>query len=464
MSLDQQPGAAAVAQPALDDVARRRSAIAYASVVAENRELRRQLELRTWALNSAPSHFLIVDTQLPGSPIVFVNKALAINHGYEPDELIGESVAILAAPEENVAQYAAMRAAIKDGRDLKLEMTARRKDGSRFKVGIFVGPIRDAEGEVSYYVSVGADITVRQEAERKRQELQKRLEQEVQERERLSIELRLAQKLEAVGRLASGIAHEINTPIQYVGDSIYFLRTAVTDLQNLLQQYRATVQDLTHELSPVWETLQEAERAADLEFVNIEIPRAFERTLEGVARVTGIVRALKEFAHPDGEEQNLADINHALATTLTVARNEYKYIAAVNTDFGEIPPVNCNIGQLNQVFLNLIVNAAHAIEASGKDAATGCIDISTRQVGDHVEIGIADNGCGIPQNNLDKIFDPFFTTKEVGKGTGQGLAIARTIVVEKHSGDLLVQSTVNVGTRFVVRLPIGGRHSIQAGT
>jgi signal transduction histidine kinase len=166
---------------------------------------------------------------------------------------------------------------------------------------------------------------------------------------------------------------------------------------------------------------------------------------------------MKEFAHHDEVEQNPADINHAIETTLTVARNEYKYVAVIERQLGELPEVLCNIGELNQVFLNLIVNAAHAIAAADKDASAGRIAISTAVSGPAVVITLEDNGCGIPEQNLERIFDPFFTTKEVGRGTGQGLAIARSIIVEKHAGSIDVQSTVGIGTRFTVTLPVAGR-------
>jgi signal transduction histidine kinase len=165
---------------------------------------------------------------------------------------------------------------------------------------------------------------------------------------------------------------------------------------------------------------------------------------------------MKEFAHPGGVEQSAADLNHAIETALIVSRNEYKYNAQVETCLGELPEVVCNIGELNQVLLNLIVNAAHAIAESGKDANTGRIRITTQCVRDEVSICIADNGCGIPEENREKIFDPFFTTKEVGRGTGQGLSIARAIVIDKHRGRIDVQSEPGAGTSFVLSLPIGG--------
>jgi two-component system, NtrC family, sensor kinase len=171
---------------------------------------------------------------------------------------------------------------------------------------------------------------------------------------------------------------------------------------------------------------------------------------------------MKEFAYPDAVEQSPADLNHALETTLTVARNEYKHAARVKTQFGELPPVVCNVGELNQVFLNLIVNAAHAIQDAGRDAVSGCISITTQSTAQWAEITIADNGCGIAPENLEKIFDPFFTTKAVGRGTGQGLALARSIVQDRHGGRLDVETALGIGTRFVVRLPVHGRARAEA--
>src|SRR3984893_15807300 len=286
----------------------------------------------------------------------------------------------------------------------------------------------------------------------------------MQERERIEVELRAAQKLESVGRLALGIAHEINTPIQYIGDSVSFLRTAQADLHRLLTLYRTAFQQLAQNHSPqeVLARLEEAEQRIDLGFLSTEVPRAFQRTLEGVERVAGIVRAMKEFAHPDSGEQSAAGLNHAIETTLLVAQNENKNNAQVESRLGELPEVICNIGELNQVFLNLIVNAAHAIAESGKDVETGRITITTQASGDSVVICVEDNGCGISEENLGKIFDPFFTTKPVGRGTGQGLAITRTIITEKHGGTVEGHSAVGSGTRFALRLPTAGRPAGKA--
>jgi signal transduction histidine kinase len=312
---------------------------------------------------------------------------------------------------------------------------------------------------MTHSVSLGADITAKREEMRKKQELQDKLVAEMKERERMAIELQLAQKLESVGRLAAGVAHEINTPIQYVGDGVYFLRGASEEINQLLDGWRKAIDELpdgaAHDALRV--RIAELTDKFDVDFLRAEMPKAFQRTLEGVERVTNIVKAMKEFAHPDASEHRGADLNHALKTTLLVASNEYKYVAKIRTDFAELPDVICNIGELNQVFLNLIVNAAQAIQDSAKDASTGEIRISTAVEGDAAIIRISDNGCGISPENLSKVYDPFFTTKEVGRGTGQGLAITHSILVDKHGGDISVSSQVGVGTQFTLRLPIGGR-------
>jgi two-component system, NtrC family, sensor kinase len=198
----------------------------------------------------------------------------------------------------------------------------------------------------------------------------------------------------------------------------------------------------------------EAAERADVEYLQERVPVAFERARDGISRVATIVGAMREFAHPPTAERAAVDVNEALQNTLIVAANAYKYVADVDIELGELPEVMCNGGDINQVFLNLIVNAAHAIEDRG-DGARGTIRIRTRAEADHVVITIADTGCGIPADVAGRVFDPFFTTKEVGRGTGQGLAIARTLVVERHGGTLTFETDPGSGTTFDIRLPIG---------
>jgi PAS domain S-box-containing protein len=430
----------------------------------ERQQLQSELDLRNCALDSASTHFMILDVSGRPWKIVYANQAVATDHGYEPAELFGQDPGMLTSVAENTEALRRLRAAVRTGTRSSTELVARRKNGTTFHLGMFMTPVRHTTPDVTYYLAIGADITARLAQESERRRLQEQLYSEMQERERMGIELRLAQKLESVGRLAAGIAHEINTPIQYIGDSVLFLESAHRDLEQL----RALYVDVLHRFGEYdtaraeLQRVTEAQETLDLAFLEKEIPKAFERTMEGVRRVGAIVRAMKEFAHPDSVEHNPADLNHAIETTLLVAHNEYKYTAQIETRLGELPDVMCNVGELNQVFLNLIVNAAHTIAESGKDAETGRITITTETSAAHVEISVADNGCGIPEENLEKIFDPFFTTKPVGRGTGQGLAITRAIVTEKHAGTIAVHSEVGRGSRFVLRLPIAGRRASEA--
>jgi PAS domain S-box-containing protein len=277
------------------------------------------------------------------------------------------------------------------------------------------------------------------------------------------VELRQAQKLESVGRLAAGIAHEINTPIQFVSDNTRFLKDSFAPLQAVLGKYQELrdavacgniTPDLLHALR-----LQEEQ--SDCAYLLSEIPGAIAQTLEGLDRVATIVRAMKDFAHPESKEMTAADLNKALLSTMTVARNELKYVAEIETELGDLPMVVCNAGDLNQVFLNLLVNAAHAIAEVVRDGEKGHIHIRTAVEGSEIVVSISDTGSGIPESIRSKIFDPFFTTKEVGRGTGQGLAIARSVVVDRHKGSLTFDSEVGKGTTFHIRLPISADESAK---
>jgi len=279
------------------------------------------------------------------------------------------------------------------------------------------------------------------------------LGEDITELKFLEAQLSQSQKLEAIGQLAAGIAHEINTPTQYISNSATFIGDAFADLQRVLDLIRAAGND---DVSV--ESLKLTLEEIDYDFLREEIPKSISRVEEGLERVSTIVQAMKRFSHPGRGEKEFVDMNQAVMNTLVVSRNEWKYVADVQTDYAPgLPPVLCFPGELNQVLLNVIVNAAHAIsdlvqETQGK----GLITITTKQDGDMVEISIADTGSGIPQAVQKKVFDPFFTTKEVGKGTGQGLAISYDIVVNKHGGAITFESTLGVGTTFYIRLHING--------
>ena len=275
---------------------------------------------------------------------------------------------------------------------------------------------------------------------------------------RLTRQSTLSEKLAAVGQLAAGIAHEINTPVQFVGDSVQFVRGAMEDLARLIERYQALRDQVAggqRASSELLSQIAELEEEIELDFLSTEVPRALDRSVEGVRRVAEIVQAVKAFGRAETREKILADVNQLLTTTAVVARPEYRHIADLRSELAELPPLLCHPGDLNQVFLNLVVNAAHAIaEVQKRRPDRGTITIRSSVVEGSLLVGVGDTGCGIPAAIGDKIFDPFFTTKDVGKGTGLGLSIARTLVVDKHGGSLTYETDPDRGTTFWVRLPL----------
>jgi two-component system NtrC family sensor kinase len=274
------------------------------------------------------------------------------------------------------------------------------------------------------------------------------------------VQLRQAQKLESIGQLAAGIAHEINTPVQFVGDNNRFLQEAFQDIETLRKAERDLFAGAIDGRVSV-QKVRELEAEIDLEYLLEEIPKSLSQSQEGLLRITNIVSAMKEFSHPGGREKELVDINRAIKTTREVSRNEWKYVAEMECQLDEaLPMVPGYAQELNQVFLNMIVNAAQAIteKSESEEGARGLIKISTQAHPRYVEVSIQDNGTGIPQALVSKIFDPFFTTKVVGKGSGQGLAIAYSVIVDKHAGNITVDSRPSEGTLFTLQLPLANNN------
>lgn len=318
------------------------------------------------------------------------------------------------------------------------ELRYTRVDGSGGVLGITISLIRGEGGEQRGILLLGADIT---------------------ERRALTNQLAHVQKLESIGRLAAGIAHEINTPIQYIGDNLRFMEDSWNRLAALLGALREALRALrdgTADTDAVLANL-EAVLGADTDYVLQEVPMAIADALDGAGRVSEIVRAMREFAHPATANKSAIDVNRAIQSTITVARSEWKDVAEVRTDLDpDLPLVPCLPAEFNQAVLNILINAVHAIADLVGDGARGkgVITVSTHAAGPWAELRIGDTGTGIPADVQDRVFDPFFTTKEVGRGTGQGLAIAHSIIVEKHGGTITFDTEPGKGTTFVIRLPI----------
>lgn len=383
---------------------------------------------------------------------VLTNKAFAALHGLDVKDVIGKTDEDLVGLTEDVERYIQSdRDVIENNREfINQEEKVVDYNGDTHWLQSIKRPLVGTAG-VEYILGIATDLT---------------------EWKNLENRLRHAQKLESIGQLAAGIAHEINTPTQYVGDNVRFLKDSFQDYSTVVAK-TGTLIDLCRSRSLEPEFVSEiaaAIEAADMEYLQSEVPKAFSQALDGVERISKIVQSMKDFAHPGSNDKRAADLNKAIESTVTVASNEWKYVADVVTDYDPaLPPIPCLIGELNQVILNMIVNAAHAIkDVIGSSGVKGQITIGTRRKGDWVEIRVSDTGTGMPDSVIKKIFDPFFTTKDVGKGSGQGLAISHNVIVDKHQGTIDVASEVGMGTTFVILLPLTaeseGKHpSIEKG-
>jgi PAS domain S-box-containing protein len=400
--------------------------------ITERRRSEDALRQLSAAVEQSP--VTVVITDLAGN-ITYVNPKFTQVTGYTSEEAVGKNPRILNSGYAAREMFQTLWGSILAGKEWRGEFRNRKKSGELYWEAATITPIFDPSGTITNFLAVKEDIT---------------------ERRAIESELRQAQKLEGIGQLAAGIAHEINTPTQFVTDNLTFLRESCEAVLPLLNRYRVVINERLREASPETAAeLDKAEEKCDLEFILAEIPRAIQQSLDGARRVAHIVRAMKEFSHPDSAEKCEADLNQGILSTVTVARNEWKYVAKVETDLDEsLPPVSCYAGEINQVVLNLIVNAAHSIRDKLKDGDKGKITIRTRAHGPVAEIAVSDTGMGIPEQIQSRIYEPFFTTKEVGKGTGQGLSFAHSVVVKKHQGKIWFETEVGRGTTFFIELPI----------
>ena len=396
--------------------------------------------VRRLSLAVEQSPVSVVITNLNGE-IVYVNRKFVESTGYSYEEVIGKNPRILKTGHTTNEEYGALWKAIKAGKEWRGEFQNRKKNGEIYWEYAVIRPIEDENGIATHFLAVKEDIT---------------------ERRQMEIQLRHAQRLESIGQLAAGIAHEINTPIQYVGDNTTFLADAFGGLRSLLSKYERLL-TAAQECGAPDEVLNDVASVAesiDISYLLEEIPKALAQAKEGLGRVSKLVGAMKEFSHPGTKEKTLCDLNRAIESTITVSRNEWKYVSNVEKDLDpKLPLVLCLPNEFNQVILNLIINAAHSIaDVVGKTGTgKGTIRIATRDFQDWVEISIQDTGTGIPAHAQARMFEPFFTTKEVGKGTGQGLAIARSVVVDKHQGSIHFETEEGKGTTFIIRLPKEGK-------
>ncbi len=411
--------------------------VAYQSMLASEKEL-----LST-TLMSIGEGVIITDRE---GLIVLFNRSAETITGYETREILGEplyNVFQVFDPNTHkivpdLIQNLYEMSRIQENEPAYKAPMLVKKSGERILITGSISVLKSPTGEMMGHVVAFQDVTEKQKAE---------------------AQSALSQKMEAIGQLAAGIAHEINTPIQYVGDNLRFLQKTVTKFSEVVEAYKQIVSEqgrcITREEI---DSLNELNRQTKIQHYLAESPNAVQEALDGVERVRKIVLAMREFSHPSEKEKKLADINHGIETTIVISRNEWKYFTELETDLDPtLPMVYCQIDEINQVVLNMIINAVQSIQDDippGSDQK-GKITISTQTSNDRVLIKVQDTGKGIPEDIKQRIFDPFFTTKGVGKGTGQGLSLAHQIIVQRHHGKISVDSTVGKGSIFTIELPIG---------
>lgn len=375
-------------------------------------------------LDNMPRGILITDAS---GTVEAINFLAVQMFGVTQKMAAGQNIRNFLPSLSDLADPAQVEAAIDAG---DLQINGVRADKSEFRIELAFTTV--SKGEDTRVVWMVRDITQRLAAEAERRQLEESLRQ--------------AQKLESLGTLAGGIAHELNTPIQFVTDNMNFLSDTVTDLMAAIKELEVLVPANKKE---------EISEKYDVEYLSEEAPQAIEQSVEGLKRIADIVLAVKKFSHPSSSGKEMNDLNDIIRTTATVSKNQWKYVADLDLQLDEsLPNVMSNAGELNQVFLNLIVNAAHAIEDRGDSGESGQIRIRTALNAGAVECRVSDNGSGMPNDIASKVFDPFFTTKDPGRGTGQGLSIVHSIVTQSHGGEISVETEQGKGTDFILTFPL----------
>ncbi len=411
------------------------SRVVFLHDVTERQRAEAARKLQSTVLEQTSEGVIVTDTQ---TEIQFANLAAQTISGYSAAELLGQKTSLFKSSAHDGAHYRRLWQTILAGNVWSGSLTNQAKDGSRFEVEATISPVRNDRNRITHYVALWRDV--RQERALQQQLLQ-------------------AQKLEAVGQLAAGVAHEINTPIQYIQNNLSFFKTSYQSLTILLDTIRNGLEqpELLH--SRAWQRqVREQAESCDLEFLREEIPQGLDEALEGIDQVTRIVSAMKEFSHPGTAEKVPTDLNRLIESAVVVTRNEWKYVSELELQLApDLPLLFCDPGSWSQILLNLIINSADAIKATETGNAPGRIVIATRAGTDNIEVVVRDNGCGIEVEAKDRIFEPFYTTKDVGKGTGQGLAIVYDLVVNKHGGTIVCDSEPGRGSAFTIRVPANGQ-------
>ena len=391
-------------------------------------------------LNTTATAILVID---PNLTVRRANSTFYEMFQYNQEEVINKKCyqCFLEAPP--LEEQEAVHLALEQGIPYQKETIRKSKDGREIHCLLTVAPFLDVNSKIIGVIEDLRDISDRIASEK--------------EKEKLQIQLLKISKLESVGQLSAGISHEINTPVQFISNNIEFLHDAFCDIQTIMKETCTLLASIPHATAAgsACEPLIKAMEKADWDYLATEIPASLEQTKAGLERVSSIVQAMKEFSHPRSKERVPYNLNTIIKNTLIISQNEWKSVAEIETNLDEsLTDVPCHTEELGQAFLNILINAAQAIEGSNKEGEKGRITISSSQETGSAVVRIHDSGGGMSEEVKNRAFDPFFTTREVGHGTGQGLAIAQDVIVNKHKGMIDIESSPGNGTTIIISLPL----------
>lgn len=407
--------------------------------------MEKELSLVRAAVEHAGDAVVIFASRAGQDPeILYINPAFSKLTGYSREEVAGKSLRFLSRIQKEGGSFH-KHVLTEDG--TVGEVTVHRKDGSYRVCDLHSNQVDDGCGGTSHYIAILRDVT---------------------DKIVMEGQLRRAQKLQSMGQLAAGVAHEINTPLQYTGENLRFLQKSHEKVLKLLELFSKSRGQDQEEKERASRKLEEILEQTSLNYLKEEIPKALGESLEGIGHVTDIVKTMRELSHPGKGEKVSSHLNHIIEGAIRLTRGEWKLYADMVVDLDpELPEIECLPDEIHRVFVNLILNAVHAIRQSEahKSGKKGLIAIRSRRLGEEaVEVRIRDTGTGIAPEIQSRIFEPFFTTKDVGEGTGQGLALVHAILVDTHGGTIDFQTEEGQGTIFVIHLPCMDLHAKADGT
>jgi len=403
-------------------------------------QLQAVLLLHNRAMSASSCGITIADASLPDMPLIYINDAFEQITGYSAAEVLGRNCRFLQGDEHDQPALTELRTAIQEGRDCRILLRNYRKDGSFFWNELFMSPIYDETDHLTHFIGIQTDVTDREEA-------RYALETTLVELRQTQMLLIHSEKMNALGQMVAGVAHEINNPIAFVSSNLHSLGRSLDDFRGAYEQLEALATDSSSE--SMLEQIAQIRQENDLDELFTDIDDMIGASVQGLGRVKKIVTELRTFSRLDEAELKMVNLTECIESTLTIAETQLKHRVEVLLEINHLPEIACYPAELNQVFLNLILNAAQAIDGTGQ------INIRGYDSDEEVILEFADTGAGIAPEVIDKIFNPFFTTKAIGVGTGLGLSIAYKIVVDGHKGKIDVQSTLGTGSIFTIHLSKG---------